>query len=256
MAELQISTKDGSLVAHVGLDERRAVSIGRSERCDICLTASSISRRHALVYRFGEDWHIVDVGSSTGMFTEDGQQRHLKLTRDHWVRIGPAFLWFGDITRPGAKQLPVRKHQSSLHTTLRFVTLMGAHVRSIDLWPDEECMFIGRGKSCDIRLDDPNISRMHAVLVCEDDVWSIVDADSRTGVFVDGVRSARRRLLPGRLIRIGGLLAVVEPVKEGADSGASNLDEEGLPVLSDTAIEELSSFLPKKVRAVENDNAA
>jgi pSer/pThr/pTyr-binding forkhead associated (FHA) protein len=255
MAELQISTKDGSLVAHVGLDERRVVSIGRSERCDICLTASSISRRHALLYQFGPDWHIVDVGSSTGLFTEDGRQRHLKLTRDKWVRIGPAFLWFGEVTRPGAKQLPVRKTHRSRPTTLRFVTLTGAIVRTVDLWPDEECMFIGRGKGCDIRLDDPNISRLHAVLVCEDEVWSIVDAESRTGVFVDGVRSARRRLLPGRLIRIGGLLAVVEPAKDG-DSGASDVDDDGQAVLSDTAIEELSAFLPKEVRAVENDNAA
>ncbi|MEM7230321.1 MAG: FHA domain-containing protein [Planctomycetota bacterium] len=255
MAELLIATKDGKLVTHVGLDERRAVSIGRSERCDVSLTAPSISRRHAMVYQFGGHWHIVDVGSTAGMFTEQGRTRHEQLSPDRWVRIGPAFIWFGTITKPGARQIPQVPTSNDARVAIRFTTLLGARVRNVDLGADEECAFIGRGEGCDVRLDDNEVSRLHAILVREGDVWSIIDAQSSSGLFVDGKRSARRRLLPGRIMRIGGLLAIVEAVDDDESNLALESGDE-VTALSDTAMEELSSFLPSDPEAAVNGGTA
>ena len=45
---------------------------------------------------------------------------------------------------------------------------------------------IGRSRFSDIRLNDPAVSRDHAVLLRRDDGWSIADIESRSGVFVNG----------------------------------------------------------------------
>ncbi|MBQ1546734.1 MAG: FtsW/RodA/SpoVE family cell cycle protein [Clostridia bacterium] len=45
---------------------------------------------------------------------------------------------------------------------------------------------IGRSRFCDIRINDPTVSREHAVLLRRDDGWSVTDVDSRAGVFVNG----------------------------------------------------------------------
>ena len=46
---------------------------------------------------------------------------------------------------------------------------------------------IGRGKGCDVTLEYPTISRTHAVLTRYDDgSWTIMDAGSTGGVFVNG----------------------------------------------------------------------
>ena len=45
---------------------------------------------------------------------------------------------------------------------------------------------IGRSRFCDIFINDPAVSREHAVLLRRDDGWIITDAGSKTGVFVNG----------------------------------------------------------------------
>ena len=48
---------------------------------------------------------------------------------------------------------------------------------------------IGRHKRSDIVIDFPTVSRSHAVLTRYDDgSWTITDADSKDGVFVNGKR--------------------------------------------------------------------
>lgn len=45
---------------------------------------------------------------------------------------------------------------------------------------------IGRGSSCDIRLDDPTVSRHHARLVAEGDHFLLFDLHSTAATYVDG----------------------------------------------------------------------
>ena len=47
---------------------------------------------------------------------------------------------------------------------------------------------LGRGLDCEIVLNDPLSSRVHAVIYCRDQQWQLRDADSRNGTFVDDVR--------------------------------------------------------------------
>lgn len=72
---------------------------------------------------------------------------------------------------------------------------------------------IGRSDENDIVLDDPNVSRRHAVIQQKAGQYIIVDQGSSNGTFVDGMRITKPiRLQGGEQLSIGGVqLAVQSP---------------------------------------------
>ena len=68
---------------------------------------------------------------------------------------------------------------------------------------EKERVVIGRSKDCDIRLDDPNVSRHHAEVHREGAAYWVVDLDSTNGVELNGSRIRRSRLNEGDRITIG-----------------------------------------------------
>ena len=72
---------------------------------------------------------------------------------------------------------------------------------------------VGRSKSSDIRIDLPTVSRNHAVLTRYDDgSWTIADADSKSGVFVNGTPVQICALEPEDVINLGGLDMYLTPI--------------------------------------------
>lgn len=71
---------------------------------------------------------------------------------------------------------------------------------------------IGRSKRCDICVDIPTVSRNHAVLTRYDDgSWTISDAHSKDGVFVNGKKTQIQALQSTDEITIGGVPIQLEP---------------------------------------------
>jgi Protein of unknown function (DUF3662)/FHA domain len=62
---------------------------------------------------------------------------------------------------------------------------------------------LGRSRECDIRIDDPNVSRRHAEIRQEDGAYWIVDLGSTNGIEVNGKRVERARLTDADRIVIG-----------------------------------------------------
>lgn len=63
---------------------------------------------------------------------------------------------------------------------------------------------IGRHRSCSIRLDDPTVSRLHALIKPEGAGSALVEDRSSNGIHLDGQRMPRlTRILPGADLRIG-----------------------------------------------------
>jgi hypothetical protein len=62
---------------------------------------------------------------------------------------------------------------------------------------------IGRSKDCDIRIEDPNVSRHHAEVRREGEAYWLVDLDSTNGVELNGSRVKRSRLNEGDRITVG-----------------------------------------------------
>jgi len=62
---------------------------------------------------------------------------------------------------------------------------------------------IGRDSSCDIALDDAELSRVHAEIVGEGDTCIFYDKESLNGCFINNRRVKKKKLKPGDRIRIG-----------------------------------------------------
>jgi pSer/pThr/pTyr-binding forkhead associated (FHA) protein len=71
---------------------------------------------------------------------------------------------------------------------------------------DSSRVAIGRGKSCDLILPDPSVSKRHASIRCEGGRTLIVDEGSTNGLLVDRVKlaaQAPRAVSDGNLVRVG-----------------------------------------------------
>ena len=63
---------------------------------------------------------------------------------------------------------------------------------------------IGRGGGCDVRLDDPLVSRRHAVVVTRDGDTRIEDLGSANGLYINGSRCGRTGTLrAGDVVQLG-----------------------------------------------------
>ena len=84
----------------------------------------------------------------------------------------------------------------------------GAHI-PVTHWES----LIGRGTGCDVQLGYPTVSRTHAVLTRYDDgSWTISDAHSKSGVFVNGKQTALSALRFGDVITMGGINFTLIPL--------------------------------------------
>ena len=75
---------------------------------------------------------------------------------------------------------------------------------------------IGRGRSCDIRVDVPTVSRSHGALIRDNrGGWTVYDLSSRTGIEVDHKKvDGSMPVRPGQVITVGGLDMVFLPMSE------------------------------------------
>lgn len=79
--------------------------------------------------------------------------------------------------------------------------LIIAGEKSIKL--DQPIITIGRSHENSVSIDDPFMSRCHAQLRLRFGAYTIFDADSQSGTFVNDVRVREHRLQSGDVIRIG-----------------------------------------------------
>jgi hypothetical protein len=94
---------------------------------------------------------------------------------------------------------------------------------------DRATQVIGRGADCDLRLDNPYMSRRHARLRRDASGTIIEDLDSRAGVVVNGQLITRPTPLhDGDLVRLGEITLEYRephaPVRRHADSRAAGFD--------------------------------
>jgi pSer/pThr/pTyr-binding forkhead associated (FHA) protein/tetratricopeptide (TPR) repeat protein len=78
-----------------------------------------------------------------------------------------------------------------------------ANVTELEIDKDE--VSIGRGKDCDIVLDDKKASRKHAIIRREGVSFSIKDLDSANGVFVNGAKVLEQQLSGDDILKIGNI---------------------------------------------------
>ena len=87
---------------------------------------------------------------------------------------------------------------------------------------------IGRSKSSDVRIDFPTVSRNHAVLTRYDDgSWTVTDANSKGGVWVNGQQVKICALEEDDVINIGGMDMTLAPITKRQESLQAQLRTKG-----------------------------
>lgn len=88
--------------------------------------------------------------------------------------------------------------------------------------PSRETL-LGRGTDCHITVPDPMCSRVHAILTCEDERWSVRDDNSRNGTLVNGQKVKQATVDDGHIIRIGSSEFELHLSEEPATSDTGDL---------------------------------
>jgi two-component system, cell cycle response regulator len=73
---------------------RNEIVLGRGSDCDIQVDRDSVSRRHARVFRAGEQWLVEDLGSTNGTYVNDVPVTKSALRDSDFVKIGAAIFKF------------------------------------------------------------------------------------------------------------------------------------------------------------------
>jgi hypothetical protein len=121
---------------------------------------------------------------------------------------------------------------------------MGYRLRYMhhDLELNEGQFAVGRSSTCQLSLDDPLVSRLHAVFFVGDRQVAVEDQASRNGVLVNGQRiAARTQLRPGDRILIGSQeLMLVAPSSHAVNTTDSPIGRGTLtrmPAVGDSAMD-------------------
>jgi diguanylate cyclase (GGDEF)-like protein len=75
----------------LGSDE---IVLGRGSDCDIQIDRDSVSRKHARIFRVGDQWFVEDLGSTNGSYINDVPIQKAPLRDSDFVKIGSAIFKF------------------------------------------------------------------------------------------------------------------------------------------------------------------
>jgi pSer/pThr/pTyr-binding forkhead associated (FHA) protein len=201
------TTAEVSLVSLDGPEEGSStpllqgeLTFGRTAPSDVLIDSRLVSKLHARVRRTGAKLVVDDLKSPNGTFVNgarvltsqsvrDGDVISIAGIRQYRVSIVPA-------VRPSTEKTLVRSRHAS-------VVLEGPGGKFL-LSPGKNA--IGRDKDLAVFIDDPQVSRAHAIITVTGLRVTLADDDSVNGTAVNGelVKSAKT-LRSGDKIRFGDL---------------------------------------------------
>lgn len=118
MDAIEVETRDG--LQRVSLDKPR-LTIGRLPGNDIVLPFAQISRHHAELRQRGNDWWIIDLGSTNGLHVENRVVKEYLLRGGDSIVLAPAIVLHfiskrlhNDVTVEGTVQLPAVQPRPAL----------------------------------------------------------------------------------------------------------------------------------------------
>ncbi len=90
------------------------------------------------------------------------------------------------------------------------IRVMRGFFEGLELPVDRDWMVVGRGRTADVIIAEPTISRAHLAIGFDGDSFFVEDLGSTNGTAVNGKREARMKLCAGDEILLGKLLLQVK----------------------------------------------
>lgn len=254
--------------------EQDRVSLGRSVGADVRLPHATVSEQHALIRLETEGYVLID-GESTNGTRVNGDKvvpgRKKKLHDGDRIDIGVYSILFEGakpsvetITAERTAELARRLFRASQRGSqvggARLVLLGGPQIgksigASTSIPEPPGKVVIGRAETCQLVLNDPDVSREHAEVVRDFDGVTIKNLESKNGVIVQGNNVAQRRLRDGDEIVLGKTrLLFEEPADQMLLALANEADRPMPPEPS--AVETRTSAVSKPAEATPSSPPA
>ena len=177
------------------------ILVGRAADADLILNHPEVSRHHCRIEKEGGTWYIEDLGSRRGTAVNGKRiSGRTALRPGDQIHVGPILLAFG----VGAEKMATT---GSAGSPIGAVFYKGEAREIISLDAD---LAFGRGDEVDVRLDDPLVSRRHAMIKTGPDGCRLFDLKSKTGSFVNGRRFDEHDLVIGDQIQLGPFFFVYD----------------------------------------------
>ncbi len=229
-----VRTKSGDETARLTFDAAARVVIGRGAGSDVRLPDPAVSHRHATLRLQGNDFAVVDEGSTNGTFVGGvrvAPHTSRILRSGGTVRVGPIALEVLVGQSPVTRDLALATRDLALALVSQAMQEIGAdpttRVRVVEgrdqgstlpLEEEGRELVIGRGVACDLALADADVSREHVRLILRDAQVYVRDLGTKNGTWLgEGAIGGDRETLwrSHQMIRIGKtVLALEEPVSE------------------------------------------
>jgi pSer/pThr/pTyr-binding forkhead associated (FHA) protein len=236
------------------LTPRHTFLIGRQAGNDFRLlepgdAARLISRKQAEIRWDGSGYQLRDPGASnpTGLNGKPLIASSLLKEGDQ-IQIGSTVLRFRAARTPVAGE-PVKPNllPTGPAPVLRFAARWTLHSgpRCVRL-PTDRPITIGRSKDNDLRLQDPSVSRQHAILRFDQTTRRFIalDRGSANGTLINGVKSAEGRpLQPGDRLTLGEFEFVFEELPPAAAAAEALVSLSG-PVALQLEIDPDGNLVP------------
>jgi ABC transport system ATP-binding/permease protein len=155
-----------------------------------------VSRRHCRIFLDNGTWFVEDLRSQRGTVVNGNPitcKTALKIGDQ--VQVGPVTLAFGSGVQESG-QNPASEPVAAVAAVL----FRGTPASEIPLGSQ---LIFGRGDEVDVLLNDPVVSRRHAMVETGDNGYRILDLHSKSGSFVNGRRFDEHDLVIGDQIQIG-----------------------------------------------------
>ena len=171
-ANQALPKKDMSKLADK-INANSEITVGRSDNADIQLKSDVISRAHAYIKKIGENkFSIRDNNSLNGTFVNGRPiSDTLEISGDDSIKIAKFEFKINDYIADAAG---IEQKFSVEGTNLS------------DFLKKKQTIIIGRGKECDITINDNLVSRNHAKITAENGGYFVNDLGSTNGTFVNG----------------------------------------------------------------------
>jgi len=218
--------KTGCLIIHDGSEEEKRILLknltifeaGRATGNHICLKDESVAPNHFRVFRNGQDYSILDLGTRRGTLVNGEKVEKVNLQAGDVVRAGDLEMTFDlvDDETPGrlASSAPDSDEADAQAINGGVLTKTRASVPTLIVIDGEDAgrrlplvgktqFRIGRSVTSDLKLVDGKISREHCLIEAVRDHHIVIDLESANGTIVNGEKVKKTVLREGDFLRLG-----------------------------------------------------
>ncbi|HVR20902.1 MAG TPA: FHA domain-containing protein [Polyangiaceae bacterium] len=199
-------------------------TIGRSEENAVRLTERNVSRKHARIALAEGGWHLHDLTSYNGCYVNGARVADAQnLAHGDLIQLGDYRLTVEDDSLVASREngvltLPGRSGRNMQAD--RMVVIAGPG-QGQEFVLNGQRAVIGRGEECEIAINHPSVSRVHAeIRPIGDGRYEIVDLGSANGVRVNGVELPNSLLDARDVIELGDVIMRFLPAGEIYAPGA------------------------------------